>query len=272
MEHRYGLIKTTLIDYPGEVAATIFVPGCNFRCPYCHNPELVYGRLDENAMTMSEIVSFLDTRRAVLGGVCISGGEPLLTDRIFDLVRIVRKTDLKVKIDTNGSFPARLSRLIAGSAVDYIAMDIKTIPSRYHLVSPATNFRIPDDSTTREDPFDPVRQSVGIVSRSGLPHHFRTTVVPGIVGPTEMEEICGLIPEGAHLVLQQFRPKITLDPGYAAVGPYSAAQVQEMCRIAVSCGLHCRIGGFGSDPLQTDTRKRNRSEETTTGLRAASGA
>lgn len=252
MEQRYGLVKTTLIDYPGEVAATIFVPGCNFRCPYCHNPELIYGRPDEAAMTLQDIVAFLNTRRTVLGGVCISGGEPLLTERVFELVEAVKQAGLKVKIDTNGSFPDRIERLLSNPGIDYIAMDIKTVPRRYHLLHPATGIPnagcpMPGDTNARVEFVDRVRQSIGIIASSGIPHHFRTTVVPGIIGPAEMEELLGLVPEDEHLILQQFRPGKTLDPAYCDVEPYPPDRLTEMCRTAIHAGVRCRIIGVRED-------------------------
>src|SRR6056297_2964372 len=124
---RIGLQKTSLVDFPGELAATVFTPGRNLRCPYCHNPQLVIPPYPEDMITLDELDAFLNRRDGLLGGVCITGGEPLLHEDLPELLHLVRTHGLKVKLDTNGSFPDRLS----GIFVDYVAMDLKTAPSRY---------------------------------------------------------------------------------------------------------------------------------------------
>lgn len=129
---RLGLVKTTLLDYPGEVAATIFTPGCNLRCPYCHNPDFVSGDPTGEEITLGEFFRFLEKRKGVLGGICITGGEPLIHKDLGDLIAAVRERGLKVKLDTNGTFPERLASL----DVDYIAMDLKTIPDNYPFLAP----------------------------------------------------------------------------------------------------------------------------------------
>ena len=126
------MLKTTLLDFPGEVAAAVFTPGCNLRCPYCHNPELVRPPFPDEMISLEKLGVFLEKRASLLGGVCITGGEPLLHDNIGDLVSLIRSHGLKVKLDTNGTFPERLARIDA----DYIAMDLKTDPEKYHRLLP----------------------------------------------------------------------------------------------------------------------------------------
>ena len=126
----YGLQKTTLLDYPHEVASTIFIFGCNFRCPYCHNPELVKDTGKIEPIEWSEVLKFLKKRKNHLGGVCITGGEPLLNEELINIVKEIHSIGLKVKIDTNGSKPEFLKKLNA----DYIAMDIKTSLEKYSMI------------------------------------------------------------------------------------------------------------------------------------------
>ena len=130
-----GLLKTTLLDFPGEVAATVFTSGCNLRCPYCHNPEFVTGETAGDEISLSDFFNFLEKRKNVLGGICITGGEPLIHEDLKELIYEIKKTGLKVKLDTNGTFPDRMKHLDA----DYISMGSENftgqIPSSYTFSS-----------------------------------------------------------------------------------------------------------------------------------------
>ena len=123
--HIYGLQKLTLLDYPGKMAATIFTGGCNFRCPFCHNKQLVFLNQNEDEIPASEVLDYLDNRKKLLDGVCVTGGEPLLQEGIENFLREIRKTGLKIKLDTNGSNFEKLKRIVEEGLVDYVAMDIK---------------------------------------------------------------------------------------------------------------------------------------------------
>ncbi len=183
---KYGLIKTSLVDYPEHVAGVVFLPGCNLRCPYCHNPELVSAGSVEEGVTIEELSLFLKKRKNVLDGMVITGGEPTIHNDLQILVDIIKNEGLNVKLDTNGLFPEVLKSL---KNVDFIAMDIKTSPSRYHLVEP----RIKSTSDTGEDISDKLKQSISYILESGLLHQFRTTLVENIVTDSDIIEICSLI-------------------------------------------------------------------------------
>ena len=127
--HIEAIQKLTLLDYPGRTAATLFTHGCNFRCPFCHNAGLVV-RPSEQAVDPSELFDFLEKRKKLLDGICITGGEPLLQPDIADFIRRVRKIGYAVKLDTNGSFPEKLQALIDEGLVDYVAVDIKNSPEK----------------------------------------------------------------------------------------------------------------------------------------------
>jgi len=218
---RLGLLKTTLVDYPGVVAATIFTAGCNLRCPYCHNPDLVAGTQPEEFLPFPTVMSFLTRRKHVLGGVCISGGEPLVNNWLPALADEIHAIGLKVKLDTNGVSPGRIAAVNA----DYIAMDIKTAPDHYDRVGGAID----------------VAAAIEAV-RSGAPaYEFRTTVVDGMVDQEDIETIVGLLRPGERYVLTAFRPGTTLDPEYARVTRPSDAVLERYRSIALARGLDARI-------------------------------
>jgi len=223
----FGLQKTTLIDFPGIVAATVFIPGCNLRCPYCHNPELVMEINPDTLYTYEQIIGFLEKRHNVLQGVCLSGGEPLLYEELTDLINIIHSLGLKVKIDTNGTIPEKLSLLSA----DYIAMDIKTRPAKYHLVCKQNIKHI----ATK------IKNSIRWIISSGIPHEFRTTIAPGIVDKEDIHEICTHLKGTRKYVLSQFRPSHTLDPAYEQFPPTDLETLEELQRIVNDSGIPCRI-------------------------------
>lgn len=161
----HGLQKLTLLDYPGKVACTVFLGGCNFRCPYCHNAELLDGTAPA-VMDDSELLAFLKKRQGLLDGVCITGGEPILRPELPELLSRIRELGYQVKLDTNGSDPDRLSNILSCGLVDYVAMDIKNSPERYGLT-----VGIPD--------FDvrPIQESVRLLMEGKTEFEFRTTVL-----------------------------------------------------------------------------------------------
>lgn len=228
MNIRFGLIKTTLIDYPGHVAAGLFTHGCNLRCPYCHNPELVYPErpVPGHFLSGDEVLSFLETRKTVLDGVCISGGEPLLQPELPEIAGHIRDLGLSVKIDTNGLFPEKF----ASCRPDYTAMDIKTAPSKYGRVG----FGKPARTL--------LEQTVNMIISSEIPYHFRTTLVPGIVSLEDAEEMAELIPPGSLYIINPFRNNITLDPGFSAVSPYSGEETAAFRDFFLQKGINCRLG------------------------------
>lgn len=158
-----GLIKFTLIDFPGRPAAVIFTQGCNFRCRYCHNPELVYPHLFTEPVPQEEIMSFLQRRQGTLEGVVVSGGEPTLFDDLPDFMAQLKKMGYVTKLDTNGTRPDMIAELIEKKLVDYIAMDLKAPLDKYNLITGAdTNPEI-------------LTRSMDIIRQSGVEYEFRTT-------------------------------------------------------------------------------------------------
>ena len=172
-----GLQKMTLLDYPGKVACTVFLHGCNYRCPFCHNAELLEGR-PEPLMTGSEFLSFLKKRVGLLDGVCISGGEPTLSPNLKELMVEIKALGYAIKLDTNGSRPRILKELVAEGLVDYVAMDIKNGPSRYAQTC----------GMSRVD-LDAVEESARFLISGAVDSEFRTTVVDPLHDPASIEEM-----------------------------------------------------------------------------------
>ena len=188
-----GLKKTTLLDYPGHVAATVFLGGCNFRCPFCHNADLL-SKDAETQYTYEELLQFLTKRRHLLEGVCITGGEPTLQeDALEAFIRDIRRLGLLVKLDTNGTRPAVLLRLMKENLLDYAAMDIKSSPDHYPQTagSPCMNLAS-------------IQESVELLKGGSIPYEFRTTVVKGIHTKEDFEQIGPWVSGCPHYYLQNY--------------------------------------------------------------------
>jgi len=223
----FGLQKTTLIDYPGLVSATIFTRGCNLRCPYCHNPELVYKENTEQLYNKEDIFDFIIKRKNVLGGICISGGEPLLCPDIRSIIDFIHTMGLKVKIDTNGTMPDLLKKL----KVDYIAMDIKTVPEKYSLLV----------KDVKDIDYEKIKESIRWIISSGIQHEFRTTVASDIVSTSDMKTILSYVSGAERYCLNQFRPENTLDPAYMKKPSTSIDVLNEMKKLIEGTGVPCLI-------------------------------
>ena len=190
-----GLQKLTLLDYPGLVACTVFLNGCNFRCPFCHNADLVLHGAEESEMSISmqELESFLKKRQGVLEGVCVSGGEPLIHPQVEVLLQSIKQLGYKVKVDTNGSFPQRLKQLVDRELVDYVAMDIKNAPEKYSQSVGLKNFDL-----------SPVQESVDFLLSGNIDYEFRTTVVKELHEKEDFISIGKWITGAKRYFLQNF--------------------------------------------------------------------
>ncbi len=195
-----GVQKNSMIDYPGKICCVLFLSGCNFKCPYCHNPQLVKCAPCESCISEAGIYDFLKERRSFLDGVVISGGEPTLHEDLPDLCRRLKHLGYPVKLDTNGSRPHALEFLIQQNLVDYIAMDIKTDPEHYGSL-------IKSNAST-EDVFN----SVGIIMESGLPYEFKTTCMRSLVDARAVDGIARTISGAKLYALQKLRTETVLDP------------------------------------------------------------
>lgn len=188
-----GFQKLTLLDYPGRVACTLFTARCNFRCPFCHNASLVTHINNDISYSQEEILSYLKKRTGLLEGVCITGGEPLLHNELEGFISKVKELDYSVKLDTNGSFPAKLKNLINSSLVDYVAMDIKNCKDKYNLT-----VGIETSDLTK------IEESVNFLLEGGIDFEFRTTVVKELHTLQDIENIAKWISGAPRYYLQNF--------------------------------------------------------------------
>ena len=194
----YGLQKMTLLDFPGHVACTVFTGGCNYRCPFCHNYELVDGTA-EPLMDEEELLAFLKKRTGLLDGVAITGGEPCLSADLVSFVRRIREMGFPVKLDTNGCFPDVLGALLSGGLISYAAMDIKNSPERYA-------------ATVGLDRIDlaPVERSMALLRNSGIDYELRTTVVKELHSADDFRAIGPWIQGAPRYFLQCFTDRDTV--------------------------------------------------------------
>ena len=215
----HGFQKTTLLDYPGHVAATVFVGGCNFRCPFCHNGLLVLESETQPAIPEEEVLSYLQKRQGILEGICITGGEPTLQPDLAAFIRRLKGLGYQVKLDTNGGCPQILEQLLQEGLLDYVAMDIKASPDNYAAAA-----------GLKEMDFDKIRQSIRLLMKSNISYEFRTTVVKGIHTLEEFEEIGRLLQGCRAYYLQGFRESESMvGQGCQA---FSAHEMEKMAEMA----------------------------------------
>lgn len=191
-----GLQKLTLLDYPGKVACTIFTPGCNFRCPFCHNAGLVLEAEEESGYSEEEVLQFLKKRRGILEGICVTGGEPLLQPGLEEFLAKAKVLGYEVKLDTNGSFPWRLKRLAEQGLIDYAAMDIKNAKDKY-----TTSIGVDDFD------FAPIDEAISFLLRGTIPYEFRTTVVRELHTQADMEAISEWVAGAEKYYLQMYEDR-----------------------------------------------------------------
>jgi pyruvate formate lyase activating enzyme len=196
-----GIHLHSMIDFPGTPACVLFSQGCNFQCPYCHNPSLVQSRpISDGSLDRGNVMELLKERRGFLDGVVISGGEPTLQADLPGLCQELKALGYAVKLDTNGSRPRMLQTLLSAGAVDYIAMDVKTLPDRYAPLI-----------WSRPDPAA-IQESIRLILTAGIPHEFRTTCMRPLVDAAIIPQIARLIEGAALFALQRARPGDVLNP------------------------------------------------------------
>jgi len=217
-----GFLETSFVDWPGRLAAVVFLGGCNFRCPFCHNADLVLAPGGLPGIPLEDFLARLADLRGWVGAVTVSGGEPTIHPRLPELLGRIRSAGLAVKLDTNGSRPDVLARLLARGLVQAVDMDVKAPldPERYAALA-GVSVRVAE-----------IRASVDLLALSGLPHRFRTTWVPGLHRREDLARMRAEIPAGSPLLVQAFNPRRVLDPalaGTAAPPPAQVAALQLAC-------------------------------------------
>ncbi len=224
-----GLQKLTLLDFPGRVACTVFLGGCNLRCPFCHNASLVIPHGEAPHTDEEAFFSFLSKRRGILDGVCVTGGEPLLYPDLPDFLARIRELGFLVKLDTNGTLPHRLAPILEAHGVDYVAMDVKNALPRY-----AAAVGVDVD-------VEKIAQSMALIKQSGIAHEFRTTVVKGIHTETDIVEMAQTVGESPYF-LQGFIDSGDLIDG-AALSAFSKEEMSALLAAALPFAPLCQLRG-----------------------------
>ncbi len=227
-----GLVRNSLIDYPGKLAAVLFSGGCNFRCPYCQNSQLVLCPQELPDTPPEEVLSFLAERRGFLDGLVLSGGEPTLQPDLGDFAWQVKRLGLAVKLDTNGYRPDVLRDLLSRGCLDMIAMDVKATIKSYSLAA-----GIPVDLSL-------IEESLALLLSSGIAYELRTTVVPGIIGPQDVDDLSAWLRRAKRYVLQQFRPQEALHPAWRQVVPYTTQALLTMAERLCAAGIPTEVRGI----------------------------
>ena len=225
-----GVQKLSLVDYPGHVAAALFLTGCNMRCGYCHNPELVLPERLAPSIPVDEVLAFLRSRVGRLDGVVISGGEPTVHEGLPELTRSIKQMGFDVKLDTNGTHPSMVRNMIQEGTIDFVAMDVKGPLEKYVEIA------------ARPINLDAIIESVRLLIDSGVCHEFRTTIVREQLCVDDFEKIGQLVRGASRFALQHFRTGKTISPKFSQYHTFSddefAAAKKIMERYVTECVIH----------------------------------
>jgi len=232
-----GLQKTTLVNFPRRVAAAVFLPGCNMRCPYCHNAELALAppnfiptNPQHTYCKIEAVYSFLEKRKSLISALVISGGEPFMSPVLFELIHKAKELSLAIKIDTNGLFPELLSKVLTSDSLkpDMIALDIKTSIERYCELLPNMSEKAVESSKNA------LYRTISILKNSGIETEYRTVLVPTLVAKEDITAIASLLPKNAVWRLAQFVPGVCLNPEWNLLKPYTEQEAQDLLKTAKS--------------------------------------
>jgi len=211
-----GIQKTSLIDYPPYTASVVFLGGCNFRCGFCHNPELVVGFDNFKDMNVEKVIKQLKSKKKWIDGICITGGEPTLYPDLYKFIYELKKEGFLIKLDTNGTNSETLQYLIDNKLIDYVAMDIKAPLDKYEKVVCAGVDK------------EAVQKSVDIIKNSKIEYEFRTTAVPGLLGKEDFQKIGKWLKGSEKFCIQQFRnSKELIDKELKNIQPYNQKELEE---------------------------------------------
>lgn len=227
-----GLQKLTLLDYPGKLASTVFTSGCSFKCPFCHNKELVFVPENYSFLDTEEVLSYLAKRKNLLDGICITGGEPLLQEGLLPFIEAVKEMGYFVKLDTNGNNPEKLKEIVNSGLVDYVAMDIKNCKSKYH-----------ETVGLNEHVFDIYRieESVSFLLSGIVDYEFRTTVVKELHTKEDLLSLADWIKNAKNYYLQQYiDSENVIDRKWSA---YNKEEMEDLCNAVKEIIPVCKLRG-----------------------------
>lgn len=226
-----GWQPASLVDFPGKIASTIFLAGCNMRCGYCHNPDLVLNSPTGDALDPDVVLDHLEFRSRFIDGLCVSGGEPLLHKELPRLLERVKAAKSLIKVDTNGTCPDALETLIDRGLVNYVAMDIKGPPEKIPVIARC-------DVALSE-----IEESIDILRASSIDYEFRTTVVPGFLEADDIMRIFQWLAGAPRYYLQQFRPIGLLDPSWESLEPYPPQFLRDLAEKGREFFEICEVRG-----------------------------
>lgn len=218
-----GFVESSFLDWDGKLVSTLYVAGCNFRCPFCHNSGLIENPQDYEIIPLEKIEEFMLERKDFLDGICLTGGEPCMHKKrgLFEFLRHIRELGFQVKFDSNGTDPECLKDVIDQKLADYIAMDIKgPLDERYDKLSGV------------KTDLSKIKRSIKIIRESGVPYEFRTTVVPTLIDTKDIEDIAKYITGAEKFVFQQFVAAHTWDESFRSIKPYLREKLDEMVEAA----------------------------------------
>ena len=207
-----GFVKTSLLDWDGHIVSTLYVPACNMRCPYCQNADLLFNPKNYPTIDINEIKDFYIKRKGFLDGICLTGGEPTLYEDLIEFLREFKDIGAKVKLDTNGTSPSQLRKVIENNLADYFAMDVKAplVFNKYKQASGIKSERL----------FENIKQTIHLIMNSEVDYEFRTTVVPTLHKEDDIISIAEFIKGARKYALQNFQNVNTLDKGFEKIKPY----------------------------------------------------
>ncbi|MDI6782095.1 MAG: anaerobic ribonucleoside-triphosphate reductase activating protein [bacterium] len=230
-----GFVEMSMLDWEGKIVSTLYLPYCNLRCPYCHNSGLVLNPEQYSTIPVEIAMDYFVRRKDWIDGVCLSGGEPCMYEDLPDFIRRLRNIGIKIKLDTNGSFPDMLQRLIDEKLIDYIAMDIKS-PLDTRAYTQASGVK-------DEGMVERIRKSIKIIMDSRIDYEFRTTIVPTLHTKETLAAMAESIKGAKKYVLQAFVPNNTLDPEYLKITTYTDEQMQGIQQAVLPYVQRCLLRG-----------------------------
>ena len=213
-----GFLETSFLDWPGKLCSVLFLPSCNFRCPYCHNHSLVFHPKRYTTIPLEEIFDRIHSLKNWIDGICLTGGEPTLHADLPSLIREIKQRQFLIKLDTNGSNPRMLEKLIESEGIDFVSMDVKAPldPFRY-----SRSIGLPAN-------LKPIWESIDILKRGRVEYEFRMTVVPGIHKEEDIKRLGRQLRAGQRLILQNFNPENPLDPSLKNIAPYDFTALKKI--------------------------------------------
>lgn len=230
-----GFIQNSLLDWEGKIVSTLYTPYCNFRCPYCQNSGLVLNPDQYETVSFKVIADYLSKHKDWVDGICLTGGEPCFFEDLPDFIKGIRDIGMQVKLDTNGTFPDMLMRVLETGIVDYVAMDIKA-PLDFEAYSKSAGIK-------NGKLFEKVKGTIKLIMESGIDYEFRTTVVPTLHEKADIIKIAKHIEGARKYALQNFSNRETLDSEFQKIKPYDIEELEQMGKSASSYVKVCVVRG-----------------------------